>query len=167
MCFFTLLFWKTEGINWGFLVVYCSYATGHRKLLFLMKTGLEQLGEKILLVQVKRKAFFISDDGEVAVLLHQANFYVWKEGCRHGLFCVTLKGSSLQQYCVQNRCATFLKHTQNPVSVTTENTVLVCVRYLTLFLPFCRFVVAYSFFPRRVLYFQVSCTYSSREDVQV
>lgn len=41
-------------------MVYCSYATGHRKLLFLMKTGLEQPGEKVLLVQVKRKAFLKS-----------------------------------------------------------------------------------------------------------
>lgn len=44
-------------INWGFLVVYCSYIRGSNKLLFLMNTGLEQLGEKVLLVQVGRRAF--------------------------------------------------------------------------------------------------------------
>lgn len=58
-------------INWGFLVVYCSCIRGNTELLFLMKTGLEQLGEKVLLVQVKGRAFLkiTSGDGEVAMLL--------------------------------------------------------------------------------------------------
>lgn len=40
---------------------------------------------------------------------------------RCGSFCMTLKERSRRQYSVQNRCAVFLKHTQNSQSVTIED----------------------------------------------
>jgi len=133
-----------------------------------MKTVLEQLGEKILLLQVKRRA-----------LLKSSVLMVKLRCCCESNPCLCLEEVGMQSWFILHAfesqffaailCSSvaFLKHTQNPVSVTTEDTVLMQVRCLTFFLPFQRSVIAYSFLPGGLLYFQVCCVYSFREDVQV